>query len=56
VGLTEYADPQTGKRANLDMGYERTFTNGTEIIQTNDWQFEPPPDYRSMKEIWNTDE
>jgi hypothetical protein len=56
MGLSEYEDPQTGKRANLDMGYERTFTNGTEIIQTNDWQFEPPPDYRSMKEIWNTDE
>jgi len=56
MGVSEYEDPQSGKRATLDMGYERTFTNGNEIIQTNDWLYEPPPEYRSMKEIWNTDE
>jgi len=56
MGLAEYEDPEGGWRTNLDLGYERTLTNGTEIIQTNDLNFDPPPGYRPMREIWNTTE
>lgn len=39
MGLWEYEDPLSGKRATLDMGWDRTFTNGDHVIQTNDQQF-----------------
>jgi hypothetical protein len=38
------------------MGYERNLTNGEHIIQTNDWNYEPPPGYRDMKNVHITDE
>lgn len=56
MGLDKYEDTETGKRYTIDMGYERNFTNGENIIQTNDWQFEPPPGYRDMKNVHITDE
>ena len=56
MGQDKYEDTETGKRYIIDMGYERNFTDGENIIQTNDWQFEPPPGYRDMKNVHITDE
>lgn len=56
MGLDKYEDTETEKRYIIDMGYERNLTNGENIIQTNDWQFEPPPGYRDMKNVHITDE
>ncbi len=51
MGNDEYEDTATGNRYILDLGYERNFTDGETIIQTDDWLFEPPPDYREMRNI-----
>jgi len=51
MGEDEYEDTATGKRYVMDLGYARNFTDGETIIQTNDWNFEPPPDYREMRNI-----
>lgn len=51
MGEDKYEDSGTGKRYIIDMGYERNFTDGETLIQTNDWSFEPPPRYRDMKNI-----
>lgn len=56
MGEDEYEDTETGKRYIIDMGYERNYTNGDMIIQTDDWLFEPPPGYREMKNINITDD
>jgi hypothetical protein len=56
MGEDKYEDTETGKRYIIDMGYERNYTNGDMIIQTDDWLFEPPPGYREMKNINITDE
>lgn len=47
----KYEDTETWKRYLIDMGYERNFTDGETIIQTNDWSFAPPSGYRDMKNI-----
>lgn len=44
MGNDTYEDDGTGNRYLIDMSYERNFTDGETIIQTNDWQFEPPPE------------
>ncbi len=56
MGEDKYEDTGTGARYLIDMGYERNFTNGKEIIQTNDWNYEPPVGYRAMKNVQITDE
>lgn len=56
MGEEKYEDTQTGARYLIDMGYERNFTNGEQIIQTNDWNYEPPAGYRDMKNVHITDE
>jgi hypothetical protein len=56
MGEDKYEDTQTGARYLIDMGYERNLTNGEHIIQTNDWNYEPPPGYRDMKNVHITDE
>ena len=56
MGQDKYEDTETGKRFLLDMGYERTFTNGEKIIQTNDWNYEMPPGFHEMKNVHITDE
>ncbi|MCB9883133.1 MAG: hypothetical protein H6834_15200 [Planctomycetes bacterium] len=55
MGLEEYRDPSSGQRMVLELGYERNYTNGSEVIQTNDWQWEPPPGWRSLEVLGNTD-
>jgi hypothetical protein len=56
MGEDKYEDTGTGKRYLIDMGYERNFTDGEVIIQTNDWLYEPPPEFRDMRNINITDE
>lgn len=56
MGEDKYEDTKTGTRYLIDVGYERNFTDGENIIQTNDWNFEPPVGYRDMKNIQITDE
>jgi hypothetical protein len=56
MGEDKYEDSETGSRYLIDMGYERNFTNGEQIIQTNDWNYEPPAGYRDMKNVHITDE
>ena len=56
MGEDKYEDTETGARYLIDMGYERNFTDGENIIQTNDWNFEPPVGYRDMKNVHITDE
>ena len=56
MGNDEYEDTETGNRYIMDMGYERNFTDGDTIIQTNDRLFEPPPEYREMRNINITDQ
>jgi hypothetical protein len=56
MGEDKYEDTETGARYLIDMGYERNFTNGEQIIQTNDWTYAPPAGYRDMKNVHITDE
>lgn len=56
MGNDTYEDDGTGNRYLIDMGYERNFTDGETIIQTDDWLFEPPPEYREMRNINITDD
>ncbi|SLM28071.1 exported hypothetical protein [Desulfamplus magnetovallimortis] len=56
MGEDKYEDTGTGARYLIDMGYDRNFTNGEQIIQTNDWTYEPPPGYRDMKNVHVIDE
>lgn len=56
MGNDKYEDTQTGARYLIDMGYERNFTNGSEIIQTNDRGYEPPAGYREMKNVSISDD
>lgn len=56
MGLEKSEDPGTGKRYIIDMSYERNFTDGDTIIQTNDQEFSPPVGYRDMRSIHITDE
>lgn len=51
MGEDKYEDTGTGTRYLIDMGYERNFTDGETLIQTNDWLYEPPPGYRDMRNI-----
>lgn len=48
MGVDEYRDPVTDKRALLDLTYRFNYTDGENVIQTNDRLFEPPPEYREM--------
>jgi len=56
MGNDEYEDTETGNRYVIDLGYERNYTDGRTIIQTNDMLFEPPPEYRQMRNINITDQ
>lgn len=56
MGEDKYEDTETGTRYLIDMGYERNYSNGDQIIQTNDLNYEPPAGYRDMKNIQITDE
>lgn len=56
MGEDKYEDTETGKRYIIDMSYDRNFTDGDTIIQTNDHTFTPPAGYRDMKNIHITDE
>jgi hypothetical protein len=56
MGVDKYEDSESGTRYLIDMGYDRNFTNGEQIIQTNDWNYTPPSGYREMKNIHITDE
>lgn len=51
MGEDKYEDTGTGTRYLIDMRYERNFTDGETLIQTNDWLYEPPPGYRDMRNI-----
>ena len=56
MGEDKYEDTETGTRNLIDMGYDRNFTNGGVIIQTNDWTYEPPVGYRAMKNVQIADD
>jgi hypothetical protein len=48
MGVDEYRDPETDRRALLDFTYRYNNTNVENIIQTNDGSLKPPSEYRKM--------
>ena len=48
MGVDEYRDPETDRRALLDFTYRHNYTDGENVIQTNDGSFKPPSEYREM--------